>query len=89
MPKKKKYTVIGFYDSTGELFRQFVEATDASDAVIQAYNEFKKNGATYPENMNLVDVVKGHVESELENTSVCAFSDWPSIDDEDLTWINQ
>lgn len=78
MPKNK-YTVIGFYDSTGELFSQHVEADDPSDAVVVCWQQCFRENETNPDDLILVDVLEGHLQSQREDTHTCAFSDWPGI----------
>jgi hypothetical protein len=81
-----KFTVVGFYDSTGKLFVHHVEAHDSSEAVVACYRTMKEAAsdpdAVNPDDLILVEVFKGHLDSQRDDGATCSFSDWPGIAEE-------
>jgi hypothetical protein len=73
-----KYTVVGYHDSTGELFITHVETPSAVDAPKAAY-EIMKTPITDPDDFILVEIFEGHLTSVREDCHTCAFSDWPGL----------
>jgi hypothetical protein len=75
-----KYTIVGYYDSTGELFLIHVEAAEPSDAPKAAYKRLKEsNQELNPDDLILVEIFEGHLTSVREDCHTCAFSDWPGL----------
>jgi len=78
-----KFTVVGFYDSTGQLFVHHVEANDSSDAVVACYKKMKESAAdpddVNPDDLILVEIFKGHLQSQRDDAATCCFSDWPGV----------
>lgn len=74
------YTIVGFHDSTGELFCQHVEADDPNEAVVVCYQQcFRETEGNDTDDLILVDVFEGHLQSQREDMHTCCFSDWPGI----------
>jgi len=77
------YTVVGYYDNTGELVVLYVEAEDSADAPIAAYKQLKEgNPDLVPDDLVLVEIFQGHLRSLRDDTHTCSFGDWPGMNEE-------
>lgn len=83
-----QFTVVGFHEEDGHTICEHVEAKDSNDAVVVAskiaVKYLDKCGleANYSlENINIVDIFNGHVESVCDCTTVSSARDWPGLDD--------
>lgn len=74
--KKQKYTVIGYYEESSEIINTHVIAKDECDAVQVACKDLKAD----PENVVIVDILSGHHQSLLDETTLSCACDWPKED---------
>ena len=77
-----EYTVIGYYEDSGETWTYRVDATDPAEAVVTASqscidrDDPKSNRA----NAVLVGVFEGHMKDVSDQMTTCSLVDWPGLE---------
>ncbi len=79
------YTIIGYYDDEGKGFTEHVMAKNDNDSVVQFCKEREPKcddveaRKYWRDNIIIVDVISGHVESRYDCGHICCASDWPGL----------
>lgn len=78
MKKQKSYTVIGYLESTGEIWTEHVASVDYSLAVVSACRHVHERAIEY-DDIVIVDVFDGTILGLVEHEKVCTASDFPGV----------
>jgi len=78
MKIKKSYTVIGYLESTGEIWTEHVAATDYSSAIVSACRHVHERVEDY-DDIVIVDVFDGCILGLVEHEKVCTATDFHGV----------
>lgn len=76
-----KMTVIGFYESTGQIFVDRVDAADSCSSVVRVARERIPFGEPESSDINIVAVLEGHPKVLDDAERVSSINDWPGVSD--------
>lgn len=73
-PYRRQFTVIGYFESTGQTFCHHVQAFDANEAPVEAFKDKPE-----ADDAVLVAILSGHRNSHME-CNACSVRDWPGME---------
>jgi hypothetical protein len=76
-----KITVIGFYESTGQIFMDRIDADDCCGAVAKVARNRIPFGEPENTDINIVAVLDGFPKALDDATCISSINDWPGVSD--------